>query len=777
MNSALPPRSVRLVQHRWLIVLVGGSLLVALGAATIGLDEAERPIFGAAALLGAMLSSGLLALSWLAAGFGLGGPLSRWMLGPRASVPARFWAQLALGPAALLWIDQIFGSIGLFSGSDGRIAAIGVLGVGLVLLAWQCVRYFGTAPRLPMVPGTALLGVIGIGILLVASASPPGWLWRSEAGGFDAMGYHLLLPQEWARDGARLGPVGHNVYSFLPSYIEGAYLHIAALSGGSLIKGEGIGLLACQYLHALWTLLAALLVGRVTLLVTRRFVPDEVGMLGAGLAWALVLATPWSVVVGSLAYNEMGMLALLAGAACIALEDATGEAVDANAPSIAPMRRAIACALLLGVACGCKPTALFLGGPTIGLLLLLTTPRRAWAGMLAVGLLGGLIALAPALVRNWHAAANPVFPAGVGLFGHRWEWSAEQVARFAKAHGREGTIVEQIARLILPVGQEGTVDAQPRGMLHQQWGVLFPAGIVALIALAFNRRARPVAMALLGGLLAGCVFWVVGTHGQSRFLLPMVLNLAVGVGMVLAWCVSVVTGGGRRGVVAARVGVLGACMLTVVQSATLVRIWLTEGYARPNALLVGGVAAQTGETLRLRRSTMGPGAFRERLDAAPPAVYINLRLGVDESVLLVGDATPIYYTARVVYNTVWDRSPLGLAIDAEPLTPASWTGLIRAHVAKQSTASKQRLNYVLVNFGELRRYWGTYGYDQSITPERLLAWLGQLGEPVQEWMPEQDGLMVSWHDVVSQPPERWVGVGLWSLDGDAPAPPVGSKER
>lgn len=770
-QAALPPRRQRIARHKWLLLTIALALGGALLASTIGLNDGEPPAFGVVSLISAWLTGGLIALVWFAAAIGLGKPLARLLLGRDADASTLVWAQLALGPGLMLWLNHLLGWAGLMSGPTGRIAAIGLLVIGLPLLGAQLFAFVRRRGRLPEVPGTAVLGSVGVAILLCAAASTPGWLWRSEAGGFDALSYHLPLVQEWAQAGGRLAPLPHNVYSFLPSYVEASFLHIAALTGGSLTAGEGYGAIACQFVHAMFAILAAVLVGRAATLAARRYVPDATDLAtstAGGIAAAIVIATPWSVVTGSLAYNEMAMLAMLAGALVIALAPA-----EVSAP-----RRAMACAILLGVACGCKPTALFFGGPIVGLLLLVSTPPRSWLVMLGVGLVGGTVAFAPPLVRNWTAAGNPVFPAGVAVFGQQraidWGWSPEQVKKFKAGHARQGSIGEQVARLFSIEPTRGTVDGEPRGMMHSQWAIFWPVGLIAMIALLPRSQTRPLALALLGGTAAGCAFWVLGTHGQSRFLLPLMPAgvLAIGVGFASL---------SLSAAPLARVIALLAAVVPLIQSASLLKGWLLEGYARPNAALVFGVSGRTGHSIASRRSEMTPSEFRDRLDAASPEVFCNLTLGPGERVLLLGDATPLYFTCATVYHSVWDRSPLGLAIERAPGDPAQWTPLLRETLDTRSAAGGgpavgTQTRYVLVNFGELSRYWSTYGYDSQVTPQRLLMWLGTLGEPVREWMPEADGLMLSWHDIIREDWRRWTGRALWRIDAP-PAKPAKASPR
>ena len=68
-------------------------------------------------------------------------------------------------------------------------------------------------------------------------------------------------------------PLNHNVYSFLPSYLEAAYMHLGAMTfaplkgteaspGTGLVAGEGYRLISCQLLHVGLTVIGAWLVGR-----------------------------------------------------------------------------------------------------------------------------------------------------------------------------------------------------------------------------------------------------------------------------------------------------------------------------------------------------------------------------------------------------------------------------------------------------------------------------------------------------------------------------------
>jgi hypothetical protein len=277
----------------------------------------------------------------------------------------------------------------------------------------------------------AVLGLPALAVLLVAAANTPGWLWDSEAGGYDALSYHLQLPQEWLMAG-RIRPLAHNVYSYLPGYVESAFYALAVMMGessggsgrvGGLVAGEGLGVISCQMLSAGIAVMAAWMVGRLVRGACVR-VGCERGAGGAGVfAAVFMLSTPWTVVVGSLAYNDLGVVLFFAAAMLAAIDEGG-----------AAWRRGLVCGVLVGVACGCKPTALFMAGLPVGVVMV-GMPRKAReiAVMVAAGAAGGLVVVLPWLVRNWAYGGNPVFPLAASVFGAA-HWSAEQVGRYGAGH-------------------------------------------------------------------------------------------------------------------------------------------------------------------------------------------------------------------------------------------------------------------------------------------------------------------------------------------------------
>lgn len=672
-----------------------------------------------------------LAILAAAAGYGvLTRPLLR---GTAREVEPIFGLSIFLTAShALAWL-------GLTAGPSRQLVALLLVGVGLCVFVADRVRAMKQPPEAPPV-GEVLLPrwvslslrasfVIASAVLIVAALSPPGWLWSSEFGGYDALSYHLQLPQEWLRQG-KLAPLDHNVYSFLPGYMESAFLLIAALTGApaaptvsshafGLAAGIAQGAIACQLLHAGIAIWCA----RTLTALARRIAPA-----GAALAGPLLISIPWVIVVGSLAYNEMPLLLLLIGAISCAADNADGS-----------LKRAALCAWLVGIAVSVKPTAIMLAAPAAGITLLAFTPWRRWPAAILVGAIVGALSLLPWMARNFNAAGNPVFPALADFFTSA-HWTQEQLERFARSHQFSGSLAQRLALTILPDSSD-PAGARHRGLLHPQFALLFPVALVALGALLATLRgasakAKRWAIVLGLSLAAQLTTWLFFTHVQSRFLLPLapVAVLAI---VVLADSLS--RGPDRdRGL---RVVVSLATLLALGHAGWSVYLFCQERAGHPNTALVIGAGALTGETLRDQLPNL-PQAQRDQiLNQLPPEALINLALPHDAHVWLLGDATPFYLGCDVNYNTTYDASPLTAAIERYGSDATGWARYLHA----------QKIEYVLVNFGELDRFVRSGFAEASVTPENAKK------------------LVVSWGSIIHAWPEQ--GRALYKLRVPPPPPP------
>lgn len=680
----------------WGLALCTAAGVLALSSVGLGDDNARW--LGPVSVVMLLLSQGGLALAYVLGAFGLGRPVVA-LLAPSST--SRLWLQLALGLALMLSLSHLLGVLGLLSGQGVRPRAvgIGVVGLGLVLLLDQLVRGPLRPERWPVLPRSIILWAPALAILLTAASNAPGWLWSSEFGAYDVLSYHLQLPKEWAA-GPRLQPLSHNVYSYLPSLVESAYLHLGTMEPGSsepvqrMLAGEGGWVIACQFLHALLALAGGLLLSRCAFIMGVRsgLLPDHAALRTISVATgALLVGTPWLIVTGSLAYNEAGVVCMLAGAALCA--------IDTSTP---PVRRAIACALLTGVAAGCKPTALLLGAPTIGALLIAHLPLRKLAPSLAAGALAGLAALAPWLVRNLLAGGNPVFPFAAKLFGTA-HWTTEQVERYARNHAPEATGLAALGRFL----------SSQFGLFHSQWSATLVLGFIAAGVASALAPTRRLGIALSIGLGVGTLAWMLTTHQQPRFLVPLavpaVLAIALlGFGLIAR---ALPTAHAPRSPRVRHMLVSGSVVITALAAATHSGfLFLTQGpptaVGTPNALLIGGVGDLTGMLREDMLHRAGPEGTRAYLnEKAAPATFINLGLHPHDnpaiSVYLLGDGAPLWIlgaapipgAGRVVYHTTWDRSPLGDAIEASPNDPSAWSKHLRS----------LGLTHLVVNLSELSR--------------------------------------------------------------------------
>lgn len=661
-------------------------------------------LLAASAVAERTLIAGGLAALYLAAALGFGSALRRFI-----PIPVSVSFLWACGLGFLLWMSHVLGWTGLLGGNLGNSLSLAVLliGVGLAFRnhaaqVWRCLR---TVPLTP----AATAGLIGLALLLAAAANPPGWLWESEFGGYDALSYHLALPQQWLGEGS-LRSLDTNVYSYLPGYIEAAFMHLGAASFApapsdrpwGLVAGEGYRVLACQYLHAGIAALAAWNCADAAGSIARaKGLSDGGTRVAFWSAGTLVLVTPWTIVTGSLAYNDMGVVLML-GASLFVLFDS----------GLSPARRGALLGLFAGAACSIKPTALLFVAVPLGVGLAMVRPAREWPGIAVSGCVAGLAMMLPWLVRNWLASGSPVFPFAAAIFsnpdGSMGHWSAEQVARYAGAHAPEGTIAGRVALLLFPEGGESV--SRWRGITHPQWGLFLPAVLLAGVAALTNLRTRRVGAVLLAMLGVQLVTWVVATHQQSRFLLPMLALGAVLFALVLG------------AIARHRAAILIAGATCALQASALIWTFARQRGGNPNAILVEGVPVRTGEMFIRARESLTETESGAWLEAAGPEAYVNAVLP-GEVVLGVGGATPLYFAGPVRMVTTWDTNPLAEIMARRPDQPESWTSELRL----------LGIEHLLVDFGELDRLERSGWLDPSLRGGRVRDWFMTSGRHIRTW--------------------------------------------
>ena len=509
-------------------IAVGVVLLAALGSCAPG---------GAAHLFALADACALAwpAALWIASSCGIGRLLStrcRWDA-------LHSWpAAAAVGACALACVDAAAGWAGLLSGAQSQVWSVLLLLPGLAALAWAVRRHDGGAQW----PGTtasvradratlrpwwyATCFGIALPALLVAAASEPGVLWTTEFGAYDALSYHLTLPQEWhAGDG--IATLGHCAYSGMPSWMESAYLHVRALGGGHCVGGSS-WFVSAQVLHAALAVVAALCTGAAV----RQAATCGASATADAVACVLVLGLPWLAVTGTLAYSESLMLCALAAAMCVLIRGTASQALA--------RRELLALAFLAAAAFGAKPSAAIL----VSLPLLVAT-LPLWRGRSAATRVTDALAcialaamlLAPWWIRNWLDTGNPLFPFAESLLG-AGAWTDEQSARFAAAHAAP----EGVSIWSAPWQQWiafGWGEPPAKGAAWRPLWSLMPMMMLVALAWAVADAARTRAIRTPHALCALMIAvqlaaWLAATHLQSRFLLPAAVPGAILVACALA---------------------------------------------------------------------------------------------------------------------------------------------------------------------------------------------------------------------------------------------------
>ncbi len=613
--------------------------------------------------------------------------------------PGRYFIEeLAIGMVCLLLVNWIVAWGGWLS-QTGAIAVFGA-GALLNLLKFLPSKTGKSVERQTFtIPWSVVLLMPGLAMLLVAACCPPGTLWRVEAFGYDVTSYHLQLPREWLASSKMLG-LEHNVYSFLPSLIEGGYLLIGVLSG-SVVSA----VYTCQLFHVSLGLLAAATIGKTV--ANRSNTTAGVG------AAAMFLAVPWILITASMAYNEMGVLAFAAAAMLILFSN------HGNTRS-----GAVLIGLLVGAATLCKLTAGAMFAIPIGLILLFNLNRsqsttaeqqdakRIHAVQLAlIAAIVGSLTLSPYFIRNYSQTGNPIFPFAAETLG-AGHWDEQLVQRWDTAHGlspkHEGKPTALTRQWLLNTGY-GAVggritprETQNIARFDREGGVpiLWIVVAVAAILCFINKSTRRLAAALLFMLTIQVGFWLFATHMQSRFLIPTLLPACLLAG-------------------------LGYDRLTTLTKAKAPTIAPVIGSAVLIALIAVSYTTFASQTRTIPDPATGEPlqtpiwmAVDAPLDSADHPIN---RLPENSKVLLVADNSGLLYLKpTIVYASAFDEAPLGKFIREADGDPQVVNKLLRG----------QGITHIWVHWAELDRLHNTYGHDPDVTHATLNQLIATGWQPV-----------------------------------------------
>ncbi len=626
---------------------------------------------GWAAAVYQLLTSGLLLVGWLLAAYGWGAIPWNLLRLPRRDALARVTI-LALGLGILSLLILGLGLVGAMN----QIVAWGLIVVGWISLSLHLLRVNPTDAENPkrrftlprrvdlsvdLVHYWWLLIVPLAGITLTCAMLPAGFLWGAdEPNAYDVLEYHLQVPREWLELG-RIVPLHHNVFSFFPFNVEMHYLFAMHLMGGPWVAQ-----FLAQMMHAAFVGLSVAAVYAAVAEQAGR------GRFVAIMAALLAASAPWMPMLGSIAYNEGGLL--LYGTLAIAwalrsLDRLITSPVRRDGSFLMRLMQQhhfIIAGLMAGFACGCKLTGvplLLLGIPAAmtavvllrGIVLAGVSLKRL-ARSVALFLIAGLLVFSPWLIRNYAWAGNPVFPEQQKLLG-RGHFSQEQSDRFYKAHKPRPDQQAMSVRV-----------AELWRQVFADWRfgyALLPIGVLAIL-LSLRRSESQFLLFMLLGLTA---FWLLMTHLQGRFYVLAIPMVAIAVAQLverrISWVVTLV-------------------------AIPMIAIW------------TGGVRVRLNSAIHLDGVELTQ--YIGFTDVDDLDLWSNEPIVRSTNIVLVGDATAFSYhipMTQLRYRTVFDvdTAPGRWAVDC-------WTHGLKA----------DRKWWLFINWNELYRFSQTYGTPR-IPPE------------------------------------------------------------
>jgi 4-amino-4-deoxy-L-arabinose transferase-like glycosyltransferase len=478
--------------------------VAALVAVVIALYARERWL----AVVMLILTDGLCVAGWV---------LSAWLLGRLILRPLRIDVRgaLAFATAAALGLGALsLAALGLgLAGLLNFWTTTALLAVGPAAALPRFLAWAKTKPNIPVdgwlrqpLGGEWMLACAAplLGVMIVGASIVPGLLWKpADPHPYDALEYHLQIPREWY-EAHRIVPLHHNVFSYFPNGVEVHYLMAMHLRGG-----PWAAMYQCQYFSIAWVLLTAASVYGVT--------REMSGSRATGsAAAAIVVAMPWMVMLGSVAYTESALALYTALAIAWVLRALRNEVADRLKPML------IAGAMA-GFACGVKYTAvpmvLLALVAAVIIVAIVTRPLLDWIKPLVAFVIVGVALFAPWLIRNVVWVGNPVFPLAMSTLG-RGHFDEGQVERFRIAHAPPAKEQPMAAR----VGRAYAV-------IFGDWQYGYLCWPICAVAIALAWRAR-AAWLIAGYLVVVLVVWIGFTHLLGRFYVLAIPVAAMALGLV-----------------------------------------------------------------------------------------------------------------------------------------------------------------------------------------------------------------------------------------------------
>jgi len=497
----------------------------------------------------------------------------------------------------------------------------------------------------------------------------------------------------------RIWPSEQSVYSYLPSYVESAYVHMTALTGtvdsaangtSALWINNGRAAMATHLFSAMLAVLSAFAMGSLVHRLIELLFPslNKHRDLLTQTSRTMLMSLPWVAAVGTIAYNELAVVLLAIGALAVVIER------DFN-----PTKRSMISAVFVAGACCCKPTAIFFVAPSVGVILLAQITIKQWAKPILGGCLVGLTVLLPWLIRNQLASGNPIFPHAAGLLG-TGHWDTQQHEIFRLAHQFDGSMLDRFKLIAMPDAQGTHHVSRFRGLSNLQWGIVPMVGLAGCLLLLFTSSRRRIGLVVVGAIVLPLLGWMLLTHLQSRFLIPLA-PLFAGVGII-----------GIASIAKVQLIKPTLNIIALISSAWLILLASIQSSGSPSLLI-----------------DLGPSVFAETGTIAEPTwtAIVNDLATPGETIYLLGDATPVYLRSPIIANTVYDRWPIEDAIKAHPNSPSQWA----------QTLANQSIDLIVISFSEIERYaqsgWLPTSLLESLEQGAMRDWITSLGEPIYIW--------------------------------------------
>lgn len=317
---------------------------------------------------------------------------------------------------------------------------------------------------------------------------------------FDALLYHLRIPQLWLADGG-LQPYNIPHYWF-PGIVEGVY-----------VWGLGMGSeLVSQQAHFLWAFLLTLLIWHWT----RQLFGD----IAAAWAVLLIFSMPSMLLLATWAYTDLALS--FYGVAMLYCLWAGIETDDKRWWKIS--------AIAAGMAMGVKYTSVVM---PISAALIITAwtfqSPREWIRAVAQFSLFSLVTGSVWYLRNWYWMGNPFYPF---VFGGRY-WDSFRAQAFSGAGTGIGWDWEAI--LLLPITV--TLGYQDANSIDADIGPLLltalPLALLAMRRIKAYDAIKRNALTAIGIFIAtSAAFWIYGyisSRGlwQARLLMPAMIPFAI----------------------------------------------------------------------------------------------------------------------------------------------------------------------------------------------------------------------------------------------------------